>query len=89
MPHGTSTGGKILAQKVITNLNPGATISLNCERNWTSTPTSGGEFPPTYRLQISYDPDVYKDNSTSNDDCSQQNNKKVRSGSDINEMIAK
>jgi hypothetical protein len=89
IPPGASTGGKILAQKVITNLNPGATISLSCERDWTTTPTSGGKFPHTYRLQILYDPDVYRDTTTLNDDCSHKNNKKIRSGSEINEMFAK
>lgn len=88
MPHGTSTGGKVLAQKVITNLNARAILSLSCERNWTTNSASGGQLPPIYRLQILYDPDVYKDTNTSNDDCSQKNNKKVRNGSEINEMLA-
>jgi hypothetical protein len=89
MPPGASTGGKILAQKVIGDLTAGETLSLNYERNWTTTPTSGGEFPPIYRLQILYDPDVSKNTNTANDDCSQKNNKKVRNGSEINNMFAK
>ena len=87
MPPGASTGGKIVAQKVIPNLNPSAAISLSCERDWSITPTSGGKLPLTYRLQILYDPDVYKDTSKDNDDCSRKNNKKVRSGSEIKELF--
>lgn len=89
MPHDTSTGGKILARKAITTLTAGGTLSLSCERNWTIAPTSGGGFPPAYRLQILYDPDVFKDTLRDNDDCSQQNNKKVRNGSEINDMFAR
>jgi hypothetical protein len=87
MPPGTSTGGKIVAQKIIPNLNPSAAISLSCERNWTINPASGGDFVPTYRLQILYDPAVYKDTSKDNDDCSKKNNTKVRNGSDIKELF--
>lgn len=87
MPPGASTGGKIVAQKVIPNLNPSAAISLSCERDWNITPKSGGNLPPTYRLQILYDPDVYKDTSKDNDDCTRKNNKKVRSGSEIKELF--
>jgi hypothetical protein len=89
MSPGTSTGGKILAQKVITTLTPGAELSLSCERDWTITPTSGGELPPGYRLQILYDPDVYKNTTPSNDDCNLKNNTKVLSGSKINNMFVK
>jgi hypothetical protein len=89
MPPGASTGGKILAQKVIGDLTAGATLSLSCEKNWTTNSASGGQLPPIYRLQILYDPDVYKDTSTTNDDCTQQNNKKVRNGSEISDMFAR
>lgn len=89
MPPGASTGGNILAQKVIGDLTAGETLSLNCERNWTSNSTSGGEFPPIYRLQILYDPDVYKNTTMGNDDCSQKNNTKVGNGSEINDMFGK
>jgi hypothetical protein len=89
MSPGSTTGGKILVRKVITTLTAGAELSLSCDRDWTITPTSGGELPPGCRLQILYDPDVYRDNTPSNDDCSLKNNTKVRTGSEINDMFAK
>ncbi|MCP5101968.1 MAG: hypothetical protein GY950_01250 [bacterium] len=82
-----STSGRVRAQRAITSLAPGATMSLSFERNWYSASPSEGEFPPSYRLQILLDPDIYMDASKDNDDCSQTNNKKERSGSDINRMF--
>jgi hypothetical protein len=88
MPPGSSTGGKILVQQVITTLTAGAEFSLSCDRDWTLTPTSGGELPPGYRLQILYDPNIYNDTSKNNDDCSLKNNSKIRSGFEINNIFA-
>jgi hypothetical protein len=88
MPPGSSTGGKILVQQVITTLTAGAEFSLSCDRDWTLTPTSGGELSPGYRLQILYDPNIYNDTSKDNDDCSLKNNSKIRSGSEINNIFA-
>ncbi len=86
VPMGSSSG-RMVAQREIRNLAPGATIQLTYERNWYSASPAEGEFPPTYRLQILLDPDIYMDASKDNDDCSQNNNKKERSGSDINNMF--
>lgn len=86
VPMGSSSG-RIVAQREIRTLAPGATIPLTYERDWYSASPSEGEFPPTYRLQILLDPDIYMDASKDNDDCSQNNNKKERSGSDINNMF--
>ena len=87
MPPGASTGGTLLAQTAIRNLIPGETLLLNYERDWNSSTSSEGKRPPTYRLEISYNTDVYKDANPDNDDCSQKNNKKERSGSEINNMF--
>ena len=61
-------GGTIVAQKPITNLAPGASLTLSWERDWNSSSPSEGEFPNSYRLLISYDPDIYMDGNDNNDD---------------------
>lgn len=87
LPPGATTGGTIVAQREFTNLAVDATFSLTYERNWRSSSAAEGEFPPTYRLLITYDPDIYMDNNKDNDDCNQGNNKKDRSGSEINDLF--
>lgn len=86
MPPGSSSGS-VKAQREIRNLAPGATMALVYERDWNSSSPAEGEFPPSYRLQILLDPDIYMDASKDNDDCTQDNNKKDRSGTDINGML--
>lgn len=87
VPCANATNGTIVAQKAITNLPAGATLSLSWERDWNSSSPAEGEFPHCYRLLISYDPDIYMDASKDNDDCNQNNNKKDRSGTEINDML--
>jgi len=87
VPCANATGGTIVAQRAITNLGPGATLTLSWERDWNSSSPSEGEFPSCYRLLITYDPDIYMDASKDNDDCNQNNNKKDRSGTEINDML--
>jgi hypothetical protein len=87
MPAGATSGGTLVAQRNFQNLAPGATISVSYERDWRSSSPNEGEFPPTYRLLISYDPDIYMDDNKDNDDCNQNNNKKDRSGSGINDLF--
>lgn len=72
--------GTVKAQQSIARLAPNATITLNYELGW--SPSS--EFPPTFDLLISYDPDIYLDGNLKNDDCNQANNKKALSGEEIN-----
>ena len=60
---------------------------LTYERDWNSSSPSEGEFPNSYRLLITYDPDIYQDANKANDDCNQGNNKKNRSGTEINDMF--
>jgi hypothetical protein len=87
VPCANATGGTIVAQQAITNLAPGATLLVSWERDWNSSSPSEGEFPSCYRLLITYDPDIYMDASKDNDDCNQNNNKKDRSGTEINDML--
>ena len=62
-------------------------MQLSWERDWNSSSPSEGEFPNSYRLLILYDPDIYMDANKDNDDCNQNNNKKERSGTEINDML--
>jgi hypothetical protein len=87
VPCPSATGGTIVAQQEIRNLAPGATMELNFERDWNSSSPSEGEFPNCFRLLITYDPDIYMDSNKDNDDCNQNNNKKDRSGTEINDML--
>ena len=74
--------GTIKAQQSIARLAPNATITLNFERDW----SIAAEFPPTFALLISYDPDIYLDANKKNDDCNRNNNKKELSGAEINRL---
>jgi len=87
VPPASATGGTIVAQQPFTNLAVGATLNLSWERDWDSSSPNEGEFPNSYRLLISYDPDIYMDANKDNDDCNQNNNKKERNGSEINDML--
>jgi hypothetical protein len=87
VPCPNATGGTIVAQREIRNLAPGASLPVSWERDWNSSSPSEGEFPNCYRLLITYDPDIYMDATKDNDDCNQDNNKKDRSGTEINDML--
>ena len=78
----TVPGGRatVKAQESIARLEPNRTITLNFERDW----SIATEFPPTYSLLITYDPDIYIDANKNNDDCNRNNNKKELTGAEIN-----
>lgn len=84
IPGGSFT---LRAQKPFADLNRGAEIRVTYERNWNISSPSEGEFPPTYRLLIVYDPDIRMDDTKDNDDCNNRNNKKERSGADIRSLF--
>src|SRR5262245_33899036 len=62
-------------------------ITVSYERAWNSSSPAEGEFPPTYKLIVTYDPDIRLDGNTKNDDCNGANNARERSGGDINAMF--
>ncbi|MCK5221277.1 MAG: hypothetical protein KAR14_06845 [Candidatus Aminicenantes bacterium] len=80
-------GSTLRKTKVFSNLLPGGTISLSYIRTWYAASPSEGEFPPTYKLVILYDPDILLDGNKDNDDCTLNNNKLTRSGSGINDLL--
>jgi hypothetical protein len=75
---------RLVAERPFTNLAPGREVRVSFERNWDGSSPAEGEFPPTYKLLIGYDPDIYQDGNPKNDDCNRTNNQRERSGSDIN-----
>ncbi len=82
-------GGKanLVATKKFQNLNPGQEVKVIYERNWHASSPAEGEFPPSYRVLISYDPDIRMDGNPKNDDCNINNNQMERSGTEINALF--
>ncbi len=79
--------GRVVAQRPFVNLDAGETISVTWYRNWNASSPAEGEFPPTYRAYLSYDPDIYIDGNDANDDCGTRNNVLERSGTGINDLF--
>lgn len=75
---------RLVAEQPFQNLAPGQEVRVSFERDWNGSSPAEGEFSPLYKLLIGYDPDIYKDGNTKNDDCNRINNQLERSGSDIN-----
>lgn len=82
-------GGKanLVATKKFQNLNPGQEVKVTYERNWNASSPAEGEFPPSYRIVIAYDPDITLDSNPKNDDCNTNNNQMERSGKEINALF--
>lgn len=77
----------LVAQRSFINLAVGQSFTFSYERQWDASSPSEGEFPPNYRVVIGYDPDIYIDGNSQNDDCSNSNNNRLRSGRDINALF--
>lgn len=74
---------RVLARRSVGNIPAGRTFSLSFVKNW----YAGNEFPPNYKLCISYDPDIKLDSNPKNDDCNSANNCKTRPGTDIHKLF--
>lgn len=70
-----------------TNLKMGQSITISYETDWDSASPNEGEFPPTFRVYLSFDPDISMDSLKTNDDCNPSNNHMSKSGVDINKML--
>lgn len=77
---------KLVATQVFQNLDVNATVKVSFTRSWYKASPAEGEFPPIYILIIGYDPDIYIDGNTNNDDANSNNNKLSKSSSEINRM---
>lgn len=76
-------GVTLLATADFEDLAPGETVTVAAEVDWSTT----NEFPPTYRVVIVYDPDIYIDGNDANDDCATSDNALSRDGADINDLF--
>lgn len=77
-------GDKVVARKVFQNLNAGSIVQITYEMKWDRT----DELNPDYWVQISFDPDLYTDGNTKNDDKVSSNNKKKLPAVQINGIVA-
>lgn len=80
-------GTQMVAQKPFQNLAVGQQETITFERKWNASSPSEGEFPPEYKLTISFDPDITLDSNPDNDECNSANNRKSRSGAGINRLF--
>lgn len=78
---------RLVARQKFQNLNPGQEVRVVYERNWDASSPAEGEFPPSYKVIITYDPDIRMDGNPKNDDCNMNNNQKERSGTEINALF--
>lgn len=87
LPPGATSGGTLRAHTDFSSLAVNGTVTVTYERDWDSSSPSEGEFPPSYKLMIVYDPDIRLDGNPANDDCHMNNNDKSRSGTEINALF--
>lgn len=69
----------VLVDRPLENLPPGGGVLLQFRRAF----TRNQQFPPTFSLILSYDPDILHDGNPQNDDCNQSNNRIDLAGSVI------
>ncbi len=81
---GTTGNFTLVAEQAFEDLAPGETVTVTfLKEDW----STANEFPPNYRVLISYDPDIYIDANPNNDDCNTLDNALERSGSEINDLF--
>jgi hypothetical protein len=78
---------RLVASQALQNLAPGEEITVRFGRTWNASSPAEGEFPPSYRLVLSFDPDIRIDGNPKNDDCNRSNDVRERSGAEINTML--
>jgi hypothetical protein len=79
--------GRIVARLPFSQLRAGEELTIRYQRAWDASSPAEGEFPPTYRLVIAFDPDVLIDGNPRNDDRNSRNNTRSESGIGINSMF--
>lgn len=78
---------RLVASQPFANLAPGQEIAVRYTRRWDRSSPAEGEFPPTYRLVIEFDPDIAVDGNPLNDDRVQPNNATEMLGTQINDLF--
>ena len=79
---------RLVAQRSFQNLPRGAEVVVAFERGWNASSPAEGEFPPTYRLLVGYDPDILINNNPKNNNYNSANNTRDRSDRDVNGLFA-
>lgn len=80
-------GNKLVSTKAFQNLAVNQEERIVYERDWDASSPSEGEFPPEFKLALTFDPDISMDGNLENDECNSTNNHKTRSGADINALF--
>lgn len=75
---------RLVAEQTFVDLAPGATVNVSFETVWSSFLS---EFPPSYRVLIAYDPDIFIDGNDFNGDCDLDNNMAEVDGFAINDLL--
>jgi len=75
--------GALVAQLPITSLAPGATLSVKTTIRFRKS----DEFPPSYKLQLGWDPDIALDGNPANDDSNRANDVKSRQSGEISALF--
>ena len=83
----TTADKPLVRQTTTTSKGDGPVVRVQFDRDWDSRSPNLGEFPPSYRLVITYPSKLPGDNNPRNDDCNLNNNVKTRSGADINTLF--
>lgn len=78
---------RLVGQQAFQNLAVGQEVTVSFERPWNISSPAEGEFPPSYVLEIGYDPDIRIDGNPNNDDCRLGNNRLERSGAEIRALF--
>lgn len=86
---GTPSGnpGNEVARVNFTTLGAGEALTISYTRTWNASSPAEGEFPPDYRIVISYDPDLLIDGNNDNDDDNSSNDELIRNGQGINQLF--
>jgi hypothetical protein len=78
---------RLVASVPFQNLAPGAQVTVSFERDWNIASPAEGEFPPTYKVMVVYDPDIRLDGNPKNDDWNNANNVFERNGSAVRALF--
>ncbi|MHA7058627.1 hypothetical protein ACWGOQ_0015490 [Aquimarina sp. M1] len=84
---GAPAPGDLVGTVNFTDLAVGETLTVSYMRPWNSSSPAEGEFPPDYRIVLSYDPDIFIDGNDHNNDEDLSNNDLTVSGSGINDIF--
>lgn len=76
---------RLVARREFQELKSGAYFTVRYERKWSTSM----EFPPNYRLVLSYDPDIFIDANKNNDDINTKNNQKTLTGTAVTAAVQK